>query len=108
MTRTTAIRAAFSMLIIVLGNLQAWDSNVHSAGLWIVLLVSLAIAVSSIVLLLPLQQGPLLLAFALSLVLLVIARLTAPIPLPGLFIILVPAVMGLLFIGLGTEKHDVS
>ena len=36
-------------------------------------------------------------AFAFSLVLLVAARLLSPIPLPGLFLILIPAAMGLIF-----------
>jgi hypothetical protein len=39
-------------------------------------------------------------AFALSLVLLVAGRLLVPIPLPGLFLILIPAAMGLIFTGL--------
>jgi len=34
----------------------------------------------------------------------VVARLISPIPLPGLFIILVPAVMGLVFAGVTEQK----
>ena len=108
MNRATTLRGAFGVLIIVLGNLQAWDSNVHDAGLGIVLLVSLAIAMSAVSLLLQLQQVFLISALVLSLLLLVVARITAPIPLPGLFIILVPAVMGLIFAGLMDEKHEAA
>jgi hypothetical protein len=43
-------------------------------------------------------------ALALSFILLVVARLLSPIPLPGLFIILVPAVMGLVFAGLMKQE----
>ena len=108
MTRGTTLRAVFGLMIIVLGNLQAWDSNVDSAGLWIVLLVSIAIALPAVTLLMPLKQAYLISAFAVSLILLVIARITSPIPLPGLFIILVPAVMGLIFSGLIKEKNSVD
>ena len=108
MTRASTIRASFGLLIIVLGNLQAWDSNVHDAVRWIVLLVSLAIASSAVSFLLQLQQVFLKSALLLSLLLLVIARITSPIPLPGLFIILVPAAMGLIFAGLMNEKHEAA
>ena len=100
MTKSTTLRAMFAILIFVLGNLQAWDSGVPSAGLLIVLLVSLAIALPPVALLLPLTQNYFLGTFALSFILLIIARLISPIPLPGLFIVLVPAVMGLIFTGL--------
>jgi hypothetical protein len=50
MTRITAIRALIALAILVLGNLQAWDSDVPSAGLWIVLLVSLATALPAVAL----------------------------------------------------------
>jgi hypothetical protein len=106
MTRPTLLRATFGLMIIVLGNLQAWDSNVHEAGLGTVLLVSLAIALAAVVLLLPLQQTVLLSALILSFALLVVARLTSPVLVPGLFLILVPAVMGLIFTGVVAEKQD--
>ncbi|HJS18507.1 MAG TPA: hypothetical protein VJ785_07150 [Anaerolineales bacterium] len=107
MTRATTLGAVFSLMIIILGNLQAWDSDVHSAGLWIVLLVSIAIALPAVALLIPLKQVYFLSAFAVSLILLVAARITSPIPLAGLFIIFVPAVMGLIFTGLIGEKNSV-
>lgn len=100
MTRNTALRAVLAFLIFVLGNLQAWDSNVHEAGLLIVLLISLAIPLSPIVLLLDVEQKYMIGALVLSLLLLVLARLLSPIPLPELYIILVPAAMGLIFTGL--------
>ena len=43
-TRVTARRALLALTILVLGNLQAWDTDVPSAGVWTVLLVSLATA----------------------------------------------------------------
>ena len=107
MNRSTTLRATFAMLIIVLGNLQAWDSHIHDAGMWIVLLVSLAVALPAVALLLPLQQNFFLAAFLLALILLVIARAVSSIPLPGLFIILIPALMGLLYMGILEGKVDV-
>ena len=100
MTGTTTLRAVMAFLIFVMGNLQAWDSNVHEAGLLIVLLVSLVIPLPSIALLIPFEQRYVVGTLVLSLTLLVFARLISPIPLPGLFIILVPAAMGLIFMGL--------
>ena len=100
MSRNTARQVLLAFLIFVLGNLQAWDSNVHEAGLWIVLLVSLAIPLAPISLLVPLEQKYMLGALVLALILLLLARMISPIPLPGLFLILVPAAMGLIFTGL--------
>lgn len=100
MTRSTALRAALAFLIFVLGNLQAWDSKVHEAGLLIVLLVSLAIPLLPIALLLSLEQKYMVGSVVLAFILLLSARLISPVPLPGLFIVLVPAVMGLIFTGL--------
>ena len=100
MKRSLSLQAAFAILIFVLGNLQVWDSDVHEAGLMIVLLVSMAIALPPVALLLPLKQTYFVGAFALSFILLLVARLISPIPLPGLFIVLVPAAMGLIFTGL--------
>jgi hypothetical protein len=100
MSKNTTVRAALSFLIFVLGNLQAWDSDVPQAGLLIVLLVSLAIPLTPIALLLTLRQPYLIGALVLSFVLLALARLLSPISLPGLFIVLVPAMMGLIFTGI--------
>ena len=71
MNRSTVLRASFAIIIFVIGNLQAWDSDVPKAGLLIMLLV---------------------------------ARLVSPIPLPGLFLVLIPAVMGLIFTGILREN----
>ena len=103
MTRITTLRAFISLTIFVLGSLQAWDSDVPAAGLWIVLLVSLAIALPAVALLLPLKQAFFPAAIGLSLILLIIARIVSPTPLPGLFIVLVPAAMGLIFTGIYRE-----
>jgi hypothetical protein len=91
--------------MFVLGSLQAWDSNVHEAGLLIVLLVSLAIALSPVALLIPTRQSYVVGASIVSLILLVLARLISPISLPGLFLVLMPGMMGLIFVGL--LKEDV-
>lgn len=100
MTANPTLRAVFAFLIFVLGNLQAWDSNVYEAGLLIVLLVSLAIPLSPIAVLLEIEQKYRIAALVSSFILLVVARLLSPIPLPELYIILLPAVMGLIFSGI--------
>jgi len=99
MTKPMTLRAGLALIIFVMGNLQAWDSHVPAAGLLIVFLVSLAIALPPVALLLPIKPPFFLGTFALSLILLIVARLASPTPLPGLFIVLVPAVMGLIFTG---------
>ena len=104
MERTTMIRLGYALLMIVLGNLQAWDSDVHSGGLWVVLLVSLAIGLPAVAVLVPLQQIALISAIGISFFLLVIARLISPVRLPELFLILIPGVLGLIFICLVGEK----
>ena len=104
MERTIMIRLGYALLMIVLGNLQTWDSDVHSGRLWVVLLVSLAIGLPAVAVLVPLQQIALISAIGISFILLVIARLISPVPLPELFLILIPGVLGLIFIGLVGEK----
>jgi hypothetical protein len=100
MSRNTTLRAALAFLMLVLGILQAWDSNVFEAGLGIVLLVSLALPLAPIALLAQVKQQYMVGALVLALILLLLARLVSPIPLPGLYISLVPAAMGLIFAGL--------
>jgi hypothetical protein len=99
MSKSTAVKAGLAIIMFVMGNLQAWDSDVPAAGLWIVFLVSLAIALPPVALLVPLKQSYFLGAFILSLVLLVLVRVISPTPLPGLFIVLIPAMTGLIFTG---------
>jgi|SRR5687768_13193287 hypothetical protein len=106
MNKNTVLRAAFAIIIFVIGNLQAWDSDVPKAGLLIVLLASLAIALPPVALLIPLSRLHFLGAFALSFVLLVIARLISPISLPGLFLVLIPAMLGLIFTGIFNEEIE--
>ena len=109
MNRSTVLRASFAIIIFVIGNLQAWDSDVPKAGLLIVLLTSLAIALPPVALLVPLSRLHFLGAFVLSFVLLLVARLISPISLPGLFLVLIPAVMGLIFTGiLRQDAENVS
>ena len=103
MSTSTTLRTALAFLIFVLGVLQAWDSDAFEAGLSIVLLVSLAIPLTPIALLIQSKQEymvGMVGALVLALILLLLARLLSPIPLPGLFLILVPAVMSLIFAGL--------
>lgn len=104
--KMTATRAILTVAIFVMGSLQAWDSDVHSAGLLMVSLVSLAIALPPVALLVPLEQRHFLGAFGLSFILLIVARLISPIPLPGLFIVLVPAVIGLIFTGIFKQEVE--
>jgi hypothetical protein len=104
MTRNITLRAAWAILAFVLGSLQAWDSDVHAAGLLIVLLVSLAMALPPVALLLPIKQQYFVGTLVLSLFVLVLARLISPIPLPELFLILLPAALGLIFTGIMKEE----
>ena len=106
MNKMIATRAGLSIIIFVMGSLQARDSDVPAAGLLIVFLVSLAIALPPVALLVPLERTHFLGAFALSFILLILARLISPIPLPGLFIVLVPAVMGLIFTGIFRQDTE--
>lgn len=106
MDKMTATRAILAISIFLLGSLQAWDSDVPAAGLLIVSLVSLAIALPPVALLVPLEQRYFVGAFVLSFVLLILARLISPIPLPGLFIVLVPAVMGLILTGIFRQEAE--
>jgi len=100
MTKSLVLRAILAIIIFVMGNLQAWDSEVPAAGLLIVFLVSLAIALPPVALLIHLKTPAFLGALAVALGLLIIARLASPIPLPGLFLVLVPAGTGLIFTGI--------
>jgi len=104
MDKMTGTRAGIAIIIFVMGSLQAWDSDVPDAGLLIVFLVSLAIALPPVALLVPLKQIHFLGAFALSFILLILARIMSPISLPGLFIVFVPAVTGLVFSGI--QRRD--
>ena len=100
MNKTTAVRAAFAVIIFVVANLQAWDSNAYEAGLLIALLVSLAISLPPVVVLLPVKPPVFVGVLGVSLVFLILARLIAPTPLPGLFLVLIPAAMALIFSGI--------
>jgi hypothetical protein len=104
MNKNTVLRAGFAILIFAIANLQAWDSDVPKAGPLIVLLSSLAIALPPVALLIPLSRPYFLAVFVLSFALLVLARLVSPIPLPGLFIVLVPVMMGLISTGIFKQE----
>jgi hypothetical protein len=106
MNKHTVLRASFAIIIFVIGNLQAWDSGVPQAGPLIVLLVSLAIALPPVALLVPLSRPHFMGAFALSFILIVVARLISPISLPGLHLVLIPAVLGLIFTGIFNQEAE--
>jgi hypothetical protein len=104
MTRPITLRAILAVMMFVLGSLQAWDSDVPEAGLLIVFMVSLAIALPPVALLVALKPPIYLGMFIFSLILLIIARVISPTPLPGLFLVLIPAGMSLIFTGLIKPK----
>jgi hypothetical protein len=106
MQKTTILRALYSLLIFVMGSLQAWDSSEPSAGLMIVLLVSLAIALPAVAMLLPLHQAQYIGIMITSLILLLIARLLSPVRLPDLFVFLVPAAIGLFWINMMLRQSN--
>jgi hypothetical protein len=106
MNRNTVLRASFAIVIFVIGNLQAWDSGVPQAGPLIVLLVSLAIALPPVALLVPLSRPHFIGAFGLSFILITVARLISPISLPGLHLVLIPAVLGLIFTGVFNQEAE--
>jgi uncharacterized membrane protein YhaH (DUF805 family) len=106
MSKATILQASFALIIFVMGSLQAWDSGVPDAGLLIVFLVSLAIALPPVALLVPLKQAHFLGVFALSFILLIVARVISPIPLPGLFLVLIPAMAALIFTGIYSQNGE--
>lgn len=93
-------KSIIAALMIIMGGLQAWDSNVLQAGTPIILMVSMAILIPAILFLF-LPKPPYLIGSILfSLALLLAARLISPVSLSGLFLVLLPAAMGLIYIGL--------
>jgi uncharacterized membrane protein YhaH (DUF805 family) len=106
MNRNSVLRASFAIVIFVIGNLQAWDSGVPQAGPLIVLLVSLAIALPPVALLVPLRRPHFMGAFALSFILITVARVISPISLPGLHLVLIPAVLALIFTGIFNQEAE--
>jgi len=93
----------WAALMVVLGALQAWDSGVLRAPAMIQALVVLAIVTPPVVLLLTKEYGVQALSVAASVILLTIARVIAPNPLPTLHIIaFIPAI--LIFLTKTTER----
>jgi hypothetical protein len=93
----------WAALIVVLGALQAWDSGVLRAPAMIQALVALAIVTPPAVLLLTNAYGVQALSVAASFILLTIARVISPVPLPTLHIIaFIPAI--LIFLTKTTEQ----
>ena len=84
----------WAALIVVLCALQAWDSGVLRAPRMIQALVALAIVTPPVVLLLTKEYGVQALTVAASFILLTIARVMSPSPLPTLHIIaFIPAIL---------------
>lgn len=84
----------WAVLIVVLGALQAWDSGVLRVPVVIQALVALAIATPPVVLLLTNEYGVQALSVAACFILLTIARVISPDPLPTLHIIaFIPAIL---------------
>ena len=80
--------------VVVLGVLQAWDSGVLRAGWPIQILVALAIAAPPLAFVVTSEYGLQAAAIAAAFVLLTIARVIAPVPLPTLHLIaFIPAVV---------------
>ena len=98
------MRFAMAALMLIMGGLQAWDANVLAAGTPIILMVSIAILIPAI-LFLWLPKPPYMVgAILLSLAFLVVARIISPVSLARLFLVLVPVVMGFIYIGLLETK----
>jgi hypothetical protein len=102
MNTPKAWRTGLALAIFIIGSLQAWDSHVGElrgvVGLFIVLLVSIAIAVPAVTLLTSRKQTHAVAAFVLSFVLLVVARLVSPLPLPELLLILLPVGIAMIYV----------
>jgi hypothetical protein len=93
-------KSVIAALMLIMGALQAWDSNVLQAGILIILMVSVAILIPAILFLLLPKPPYLIGSILLSLALLLVARLISPVPLSGLFLVLLPAAMGFIYVGL--------
>jgi hypothetical protein len=94
------VHAGLTLLMLVIGSLQAWDSHVQDANALTVLLVILAIALPAAAMLVPLRAAYFGASGILALILLVVARIISPVPLPGLFLILIPTAISFIFVGL--------
>jgi hypothetical protein len=81
-------------VVVVVGALQGWDSGVLRSTVLVQALVALAIAVPAAALALTTQYGAHAAAIAVAFVLLTIARIVAPAPLPTLHLIaFIPAMI---------------
>ena len=99
-----SMKSMIIALMILMGGLQARDSNVFKAGLPIILLVSTAIVTPAMLFLRSTQPFYLVGSILLSLALLVVARTISPISLSGVFLVLLPAGLGLIYFGLLGNK----
>jgi hypothetical protein len=96
-------RGVVVLLVLLLGGLQAWDSNVHGAGPLVLLLVAVGIAVPAMAALSWSRPGPIVAAGLVSFVLLLAAKLASPIPLPALLVV-PAAVTALLLLPYWTQR----
>jgi hypothetical protein len=81
------LRWIIAALIILLGSLQAWDSNILDAGGTVAVLTSLAILLPALVALRPMTAKLLLATVTISAFLLLAAKRLSPRPLPSLLVI---------------------
>ena len=83
-----------ALICVLMGALQAWDSGVLAAGATIQVMVGVAILIPVVAWLASPSYGTHATAVAASFVLLTIARVAAPVPLPTLHLIaFIPAVV---------------
>jgi hypothetical protein len=87
-------RFVWMTIVAVVGALQGWDSGVLRSTSLVQLLVAVAIAAPALAIALTSNRGVQALAIAAAFVLLTVARILAPAPLPTLHLIaFVPAVI---------------
>lgn len=82
-----ASRVAVVLLVLLLGGMQAWDSNVQGAGSLVLLLIAAGVAVPAVAALSWARPGPIVLSGLASFVLLLAAKLLSPIALPALLVV---------------------
>jgi hypothetical protein len=80
-------RVAVVLLVLLLGGIQAWDSNVQGAGSVVLLLVAVGIAVPAVAAVSWARPGPILGSGLASFALLLAAKLLSPIALPALLVL---------------------
>jgi hypothetical protein len=87
-------RWLWAAIFVVMGGLQAWDSGALGAPAFIQLLIAVAIAVPAVTVVATPSYGKHVLSVVAAFVLLTVARMASPTPLPTLHIVaFIPAVL---------------